>query len=745
VIAGTAAYMSPEQAEGMKVDERSDIFSFGSVLYEMLTGRRAFQGQSDMSTLSAVLTTEPSPVREIKASLPWEIQRIVTMCLRKEPTRRLQHMVDVKLELEALKEEIDSGLLFEPQAPPPLSLWKWTPVALLVLAAALASSPWWWARIWGSAPVQEPVLTQLTADAGLSAYPAISRDGRLLAYASDRSGGGNLDIWVQHVSGGEPIRITKDEADDYDPDVSPDGSKIAFRSERDRGGIYVVSSLGGEAQLIAARGHNPHFSPDGKLLLYWEGAEGGTLMPNSGRSYVISAGGGTAQHVRPEFTATFYPIWANEGTKVLFLGRLQPSSTFETVDWWIAPLEGGQAQKTAARELFMTRKLSPPLGHNYIIPAAWEPRSDSVVFTARLGDSTNLWEVPLSTRTGKVKGPPRRRTFGTGSEVQMSLAAEPVGRHRMCYSSLTLNVDIWKLDLDPNTGEVKGNLEPLTKAPSLGSYPSVSADGTKLAFRSSRSGKSTIRTRDLETGRESVLVESNFLFLQPKISRDGKRVAYWDRINQKYEHYWTGIRGGPAEKLCENCGTITDISPDGLKLLFVPLGPPQDVMMLDTVSHQKVNMVRASRHPDYILYGAQYSPDGRWIAFHAAIDRSPNRKIFLAAVRDGKGVDEAEWISVSDGSEIERDPCWSPDGSLIYFLSERDGFRCIWAQRLDRVTKHPIGPPFVIQHFHHARRLLTRLGSQSAATGMSVARDKIVLAFGELTGNIWLSELPVNP
>ena len=746
-IAGTAAYMSPEQAEGKKVDERSDIFSFGSVFYEMLTGRRAFQGQSDMSTLSSVLTQEPVPLSEIKASLPREIARIIAMCLRKEPTRRLQHMDDVKLAVEAVKEEMDSGLLFLPPPPLPFPRWKRVAFALvLLLAAALASSPWWWTRIWPPPPVQEPVLTQLTADAGLSAYPALSRDGRL-AFASDRSSEDNLDIWVQHVSGGEPMRVTKHEADDYDPDFSPDGSKIAFRSDRDGGGIYLVSSLGGEAQLIALRGRNPHFSPDGKWLLYWEGAEGAGLIANSGRSYVISANGGAAQAVRPEFASSFYPMWANEGKEVLFLGRLEPhAAQDQTVDWWMAPLQSGQAEKTGARKLFGTQNLSPPIGHNFIIPAAWDRHSNSILFAARLGDSTNLWEVPLSAKTRKVTGPARRRTFGTGSEDQVSLAPapEPGGRHRMCYSSLTLNVDIWKLNLDANKGVVKGNLEPLTKALSLGSYPSVSDDGTKLAFRSSRSGKWTIRTRDLKTGRESVLVESNFPFLQPKISRDGKSVAYWDRIDGKSEVYWIGFRGGPAEKLCENCGSLTDVSPDGLKLLFEASSPPHDVMMLDTVSRQTANLVH-SLNPDYILYGGRYSPDGRWVAFHAAVDRSANRKIFIAPIRDGRGPGESEWISITDGSQVERDACWSPDGSLLYFISERDGFRCIWAQRLQRVTKHPAGPPFAIQHFHHARHLLTRLGSRSPATGMSVTRDKLVLAFGELTGNIWLSELPAKP
>src|SRR5262249_29118232 len=169
---------------------------------------------------------EPPPLSEIKPLLPREIQRLVAMCLRKDPARRYQHMDDVKLAMEELKEEIDTGVLSAPAPPPPLPARKRIAFALSVLlASAFGSSPWWWPRVWGPAAAQEPVLTQLTSDAGLSAYPAISGDGRRLAYASDRSGDGNLDIWVQHVEGGEPVRITKHEADDYDPDLSPDGTK----------------------------------------------------------------------------------------------------------------------------------------------------------------------------------------------------------------------------------------------------------------------------------------------------------------------------------------------------------------------------------------------------------------------------------------------------------------------------------------------------------------------------------------
>jgi serine/threonine protein kinase len=267
-VLGTVAYMSPEQAEGKKVDARSDIFSFGSLLYEMVTGRRAFQGDSKMSTITAILRDEPKPLSQAGESAPRDLEKIITRCLRKDLARRFQHMDDVKVALEELKEESDSGRLAEAERPAPIPPRR-SPLIYAAIAASLAliaAAAFWWRLHAPASSGSGLSLRQLTQDAGWTTDPAISPDGKLLAYASDRAGDGGLDIWVQQLTAGaQAIRLTRNKADDSEPSFSPDGGRIAFASGRDGGGVYMIPALGGEERLLL-RGlyHGPRFSPDGQ-------------------------------------------------------------------------------------------------------------------------------------------------------------------------------------------------------------------------------------------------------------------------------------------------------------------------------------------------------------------------------------------------------------------------------------------------------------------------------------------------
>src|SRR5215472_1556093 len=184
-------------------------------------------------------------------------------------------------------------------------------------------------------PARPAKLIRVTSDLGLTMTPALSSDGKLIAYASDRGGHGNLDLWVQQLAGGTTIRLTHDALDNYSPSFSPDGQTIAFRSEREGGGIYTVSSLGGETRKIAPFGRGPRFSPDGKWIAYWTGTDAIGMSrpsfphPGAEKIYIVPTGGGAPKEIRSDFASAQYPIWTPDSRHLLFLGNRDPKILLE--------------------------------------------------------------------------------------------------------------------------------------------------------------------------------------------------------------------------------------------------------------------------------------------------------------------------------------------------------------------------------------------------------------------------------
>ena len=334
VILGTAAYMSPEQAEGKDVDVRSDIFSFGSVLYEMVTGRRAFSGESVISVLAAVLHENPTPVREVSPAAPAALARMIHRCLAKQPDKRWQSMADIRMLLEDLEHDDNAaGRVGQRRTTLALSLWPAIAIGLAALIAGVFAGRRFLpgAKSTATAP---PVYTALTADSGLSFEPAISPDGKLLAWASDRAGEGSLDIWVRQLPIGRPVRVTDDPADDREPDFSPDGSRIVFSSDRGGGGLYIVSPFGGEARKIAARGHHPHFSPDGKWIAYWTGERHPGL---AGITWIVSSDGGEPKRIGPADAFAEDPVWTPDSK-----GVIACATRSDWQGWLYLPLDGSK-------------------------------------------------------------------------------------------------------------------------------------------------------------------------------------------------------------------------------------------------------------------------------------------------------------------------------------------------------------------------------------------------------------------
>jgi eukaryotic-like serine/threonine-protein kinase len=756
VIVGTVAYMSPEQAEGLPIDHRSDIFSFGTVLYEMATGRRPFTGQTTISTLSAILSREVPPISDTSERVQLDLDRIIHRCLRKDRERRSQHMVDVKLALEELLEDLKSSVDEPNRGPatqtlssnvsvqatakpadaritPRISWSALAPWAILVIVAAGSIL---WAMTRNVAPRLPPILTRLTADAGLSAYPALSQDGALLAFASDRGGDGSLDIWVQQTGQSQPLRLTNDPGDDYDPAFSPDGTRIAFRSDRGGGGIYVVPALGGPARLIAKGGRRPRFSQDGKSIAFWAGGMGNSFLPGSTSVYVVNADGGEAQRVHSEFAAIRHPAWMPDG-RLLFVGRWEAD-----VDWWIAPVDGGPVIKTGALPTLQERRLRPPSGDYTINPNQVLPDGRGVLFSAALGDSTNIWQLDLSSR-GEVVGRPRQITFGTSIEGQATAGRrEPLA---VAFTSLTVNLDIWSTPIDQARGRITGPDERLTDAVSFEGYPDVSRDGRRLAYVASRPGGWDVRLRDMETKAETTLASGPSPLMQTRINSTGSHVAYWQRDQGIRAVYVASSSAGVTRKLCDECGPATDVSPDGSLVLLESVGPPEGIVLANTVSKKQLLVVVSKAHPEALLYNARFSPDARWIAFHAAMGSSTARQIFVVPFRGEHGastpggITDADWVPITDGSQMDREPYWSSDSNALYFLSERDGFRCMWMQHLEPTTRHPLGAAIPVRHFHSARRSLSTGDVRSSAVELSLSANRMFFGIPELTGNIWLA------
>ena len=586
----------------------------------------------------------------------------------------------------------------------------------------------------GSTPqvpqVQAGKLTRLTSDSGLTTDPALSADGKLLAYASDRAGNGDLDIWVQQMNDGQTIRLTQHEADEREPTFSSDGKMIAFRSERDGGGIYVMPAAGGEARLIARAGRRPRFSPKGDQIVYWAGGTSGEVPTiasstnplGTGNIYVVAAAGGPPRQLQRDFVAARHPVWSPDGKHILFAGIDISAAPFEErFDWWVAPLDGGAAVKTGAFGTFRRQGLSA-----YFIPSGWVNEGNDLLFSAKLGDSVNLWRVAISPQNWQITAAPQRLTFGTGLEAQPSSGAEG----RLVFTSLVENTDIWSLPMDANQGKVTGAMQRLTEDSAPDIHPYLSANGKRLVFRSTRSGTAEVWLKDLESGKETNVAPSAADKFWPIITADGLKVVYRVGWNQGLV-YVVAADGGLPVKVCDDCTRLDDWSPDQKYLLY-HWGPPWRVSLLNMASGERINLFH---HAEYNLFQPHFSPDGHWITFLALLT-AERRRLFIVPFRNEIAPKESEWVAVTDGEFSDDKPRFSPDGNLLYFTSNRDGFLCLWAQRLDRVTKRPRGSPFTIKHFHRTR--LSMLNVDSGSLDISIARDRVVFLLSDLTGNIWL-------
>jgi eukaryotic-like serine/threonine-protein kinase len=585
-IVGTMAYMSPEQAEGTKVDARSDIFSFGSVLYEMATGRRAFQGASKAALLSAVLRAEFQPLSEIAPGLPEELQKIVARCLRKDPDRRARHIDDVKLALEDLKDESESGKLSAagPRAAAPASSRRTVLLAAVAAAAILVAAGLAFLRWKSPAIPTRADWVQITDLPDPVSQPALSPDGRMVTFVrGPQTFFGPGQIYIKMLPSGDPVQLTHDDTLKMSPVFSPDGSRIAYTTfQTGQGGAlwdtWDVPVLGGQP-----RRWLPNTSGlvwiDPSTLLFSEIKQGMHMaIVTSQESRSASRDVYVPAHER----GMAHRSYPSPDRKSVLLVEMNQAADFTPCR--VVPLDGSSTG----------RLVGPPDASCTF--GAWSPDGGWVYLASKAGGAFHIW------RQRYPDGVPVQLTSGPTEEEGIAMA--PDGRSFLTAVGLTQS-SVWLHDA---RGERQISLE------GRAFQPSFTPDGKRLLYLAGSYPDGELRIADLDTGRSEPLFPGVTLSGIPAygLSPDGSQLVLAVIDSARKPHLWLAPldrRSPPKpipnadgdEPLFGSKGDIFFRKVDGSSNFLYSIRPDGSGL------HKAVN--------DPMLDAAGLSPGQQWVVF----------------------------------------------------------------------------------------------------------------------------------
>ena len=708
MVLGTPGYMSPEQVRGDPVDARTDFFSFGALLYEMLAGRRAFPAKSLVESGYAILHSEPEP---LPTTIPPPLAQLVRRCLEKDPARRFQSARDLAFHLELLRTPTSSGPPTESKAPLPVQpsasrrrAWVLTGrtimalgVVGLVLAVVLLAL-----RSRNPSAGPQPRLTQVTFAEGVESSPAWSGDGTSLTYSADV---GNLrQIFVKDLKTSEEKRLTKSAFDDIQPTWSPDSRTILFARSRtaaqrlepsdvfgyyDDGDIWAIDVASGKETRLVENAFNPAYAPDGKRIAVdasWAGPRQIWLLDAQGHNpqQVTSDVSEAVVHMRPR--------WSPDGKRIVFQNIERTKFDVRIVD---------VASKTLN---WITNDLYQD------IDPVWSPSGRFVYFSSnRSSGGLNLWRSEIG-QDGLPAGLPQQLTTGAGQDVQAALS--PDGK-KLAFAILKQNADIWKLPVSQETGRsageplevvattredsrgawspdgkwiafnsdrsgdmniwlhslADGSTRQLTKGPGGDFQPTWSPDGRWIVFFSSRSGNADIWKVEVASGKLVQLTNVPSIDINPFFSPDGRQIAYQSDQGGRLEVWLMSADGGEARELTRvgAGGHFLRFSRDGRDVVFrCPTCGGKGQTMRVPVSGGDPERVGEQAGGSHI----SFSPD-----FSRIMDVTGHKALWVSPLTGG--APEKVFEFGDPGVRIDY-PVWSPDGRFVLFDRFRPQGGDIW-------------------------------------------------------------------
>ncbi|MDL1949783.1 serine/threonine-protein kinase [Acidobacteria bacterium ACD] len=459
LVVGTPSYMSPEQARGEDVDFRSDLFSFGSVLYEALCGRRAFLRETPVQTLTAVLETEPEPLRALRPDLPLPLVWVVERCLAKDPASRYGSTDDLARDLQQVSQLLDPSaaartvaMVEAAPAPRARRMPGWAVSAAGAGLLAVGAVAGW--RL-GDRPQQAPPVLRYLTYSGLDHSPAVSRDGQRLAFSSDR--GGVRKIWLKQLADGSEVALTTG-SDDH-PRFTPDGASILFtRTVAEGESLLRIPAVGGEPRRVVEGARFGDVSPDGTRLVYLmrSESEGGIV----GFDVTLSAADGTSPRVlgHVEGTVVSPPRFSVDGGLV---GLTASGGAYGSP--WSILLFGVDRQER--------RSLPPPGQSGQLSSLAWlDPRRFLLVQTVSFAPGLSTGSVlAMDARTGRAEPVLSSLTTGRVPDV--------AGEGRLVWAAEGVRQNLLEVDL----GDER-RARWLTRGFSVDRQPAYTPDGKALVF-----------------------------------------------------------------------------------------------------------------------------------------------------------------------------------------------------------------------------------------------------------------------